>query len=74
VPVACGLLIGSLDLWCHIVAEVVGGFYRPVPGGITDVGVRYAVPVGKVDWRCFGGAAIRTMYWSSSSLALSLFI
>jgi hypothetical protein len=30
VLVAGCLLVGLLDLWCHIVAEVVGGFHRLV--------------------------------------------
>jgi hypothetical protein len=27
---ACGLLMGLVDLWCHIEEEVVGGFHRLV--------------------------------------------
>jgi hypothetical protein len=33
VLVAGGLPVGFLDLWCHIVAEAIGGFCRLVVGG-----------------------------------------
>jgi hypothetical protein len=56
---AGGLPMGFLDLWCHIVAEVVDGFHRLVVGDIEDMGFGYAVEAGEVDWGCFGGAGAR---------------
>jgi hypothetical protein len=59
VLVAGGLPIGFLGLWCHIVAEAVGGCHKLVVGGIGDARFGYVVEVG-VDWRYFGGAATQT--------------
>jgi hypothetical protein len=37
--------VGFWGMWCHVVAEVVGGFHKLVAGGIADVGFGYAVEV-----------------------------
>jgi hypothetical protein len=45
VLVAGGLPMGFLDRWCHIVAEVVGGFRTLLAGGIGGVVYGYVVEV-----------------------------
>jgi hypothetical protein len=35
------LPVGLLNLWCPIVAEVIGGFHRLVVGDIGDVKLAY---------------------------------
>jgi hypothetical protein len=56
--VADGLPASSLGLWCHIAAEVVGGFRRLVVGCIAGVGFGYATEVVGVGGCCTSGAGV----------------
>jgi hypothetical protein len=51
--VADGLPASSLGLWCHIAAEVVGGFRRLVVGCIAGVGFGYATEVVGGGWALY---------------------
>jgi hypothetical protein len=52
--------VGFLNLWCHIVVEVVGGFCRLVVGDVEGVRLAHAAEAVAVGGGCFGGAAART--------------
>jgi hypothetical protein len=60
VLVACGLPIDFFDLWCRIVAEVVGGFHRLEVRDIGGVGLAYVAEVVAVGGGYFGGVVART--------------
>jgi hypothetical protein len=48
------------DLWCRIVAEVVGGFHRLEVRDIGGVGLAYVAEVVAVGGGYFGGVVART--------------